>query len=113
MIIICLILVLLLTVPPSPPLSVNHTILSSTADVAMVSVEWNPPIDNGGRDVLNYTVNISPSTQLSANVVSSTTVNVTADYNVNYTLSIMATNCAGDSTTVQYRLNVGMLFIEQ
>ena len=100
---------LFLTDPPSPPQNVGHTLLISTADVAIVSVEWEPPVDNGGRDELNYTVNISPSTQLSSTVVTSTTVTVTADYNVNHTLSIMATNCAGDSTTVEYRLNVGEL----
>ena len=88
----------------------RQTIQCSTPDVAIVSVEWDLPVDNGGRDELNYTVNISTSTQLSATVVSSTTVTVTADYNVNYTLSIMATNCAGGSMTVEYRLNVGKLF---
>ena len=102
-----------LTDPPSPPQNVSHTIHSSTPDIAIyiVSVEWDPPVDNGGRDELNYTVSISPSTQLSATVVTSTIVIVTADYNVNYTLSLTATNCAGDSTTVEYRLNVGREWI--
>ena len=87
----------------------RHTIQSSTPDVAIVSVEWSPPTDDGGRDELNYSVSISPSTQLSAAVVTSTNVTVTADYNVNYTLSIVATNCGGDSTTVDYLFSIGML----
>ena len=71
-----------------------------------MAFEWNPPDNNGGADVVNYTVNISPSTQLSANVVTSTTVNVTADYNVNYTLIILATNCAGSSAPSVYTFSV-------
>ena len=102
----------LLTAPPSLPRTVRHTILSSTTDEAIVSAEWDPPADNGGRNELNYTVNISPSTQLPSNmVVTSTNVNVTADYNVNYTLSIVATNCAGNSATVEYLFATGMLFL--
>ena len=76
----------------------------------MVSVQWDPPVDNGGTDDLNYIVNISPSTQLSATLVTSTTVTITADYNVNYVLSIVATNCAGNSTTVEYVINIGVLY---
>ena len=87
----------------------SYTVRSSIIVVAIVSVEWDPPVDDE-RNELNYTVNISPFTQLSANVVTSTNVIVTADYNVNYTLTIVATNCAGDSMTVEYRLNVGKLF---
>ena len=95
--------------PSSPPQNVRHTVQSSTTDVAMVSVQWDPPVDNGGTDDLNYIVNISPSTQLSATLVTSTTVTITADYNVNYVLSIVATNCAGNSTTVEYVINIGVL----
>ena len=55
-------------------------------------------MNNGGADIHNYTVSVSPYTQLSATVVTSTNVTVTAEYNVNYTLSIVATNCAGNSS---------------
>ena len=76
------------------------------AESAIVVIEWTPPTDDGGADVDNYTVNISPSTQLSANVVTTTNVTVTADYNVNYTLSIVATNCAGDSVPTNHMFSV-------
>ena len=71
-----------------------------------MSIEWNPPVNNGGADIRDYTVSISPSTQLSATVVTSTDVTVTADYNVNYTLSIVATNCAGNSNPAVYMFSV-------
>ncbi len=70
-----------------------------------MTVQWDPPTDNGGRDVLTYTVTLSPPTQLSATVLTSTSVTVTAQYNVSYTVSIVATNCAGNSTTGQYSLS--------
>ena len=71
-----------------------------------MSIEWNPPVNNSEVDIHNYTVNISPFTQLSATVAISTTVNVTAEYNVNYTLSIVATNCAGNSDPAVYMFAV-------
>ena len=73
-----------------------------------MSVQWDPPTDNGGRDDLTYTVTISPLAQLSATVVTSTSVTVSAaDYNVDYTVSVVATNCAGNSTAGEYSFRVG------
>ena len=72
-----------------------------------MTIEWNPPVNNGGADIRDYTVSVSPSTQLSATVVTSTNVNVTAEFNVNYTLSIVATNCAGNSDPAVYVFSVG------
>ena len=73
-----------------------------------MSVEWDPPTDNGGRDDLTYTVTISPLAQLSATVVTSTSVTVSAaDYNMDYTVSVVSTNCAGNSTAGEYRFRVG------
>ncbi len=74
-----------------------------------MTVKWDPPTDNGGRDDLTYTVTVSPSTQLSATVLTSTSVTVTAEYNVDYTVSTVTTNCAGNSTTGQYSFTTGEL----
>ena len=95
-----------ITDPPSLPHTVRHTILSSTTDEAIVSVQWDPPADNGGSDELNYTVNISPPTQLSLAIVTSTTVIVSALYNLDYSVSIMATNCAGNGAAALYLFTV-------
>ena len=75
-----------------------------------MSVQWDPPTDNGGRYDLTYTVPISPPAQLSATVVTTTFITVSAaDYNEDYTVSVVATNCAGNSTTEEYRFRVGEL----
>ena len=79
-------------------------------DFVNVTVGWDPPTDNGGRDDLTYTVTISPPAQLSATVVTSTSVTVSAaDYNEDYTVSVVATNCAGNSTAEEYSFRVGEL----
>ena len=94
--------------PPSPPIIIDvPSSQQRSAESVVVTIEWNPPVNNGGADIHNYTVSVSPSTQLSATVVTSTTVNVTTEYNVNYTLSIVATNCAGNSDPAVYIFSVG------
>ena len=91
----------------SPPLNIiGPTSQQYTENFLKVTIEWSPPVDNGGTTIVNYTVNISPSAQLSATVGPSTTVNVTADYNVNYALSIVATNCAGNSDPAVYTFSI-------
>ena len=100
---------LLYTVPPSPPQRVSHSVESSSADEVSVTVGWDSPTETGGRDDLTYTVTISPPAQLSATVLTSTSVTVTAQYNVDYNVSVVATNCAGNSTTAEYSFMIGKL----
>ena len=81
-------------------------------DFVNVTGGWDPPTDNGGRDDLTYTMTISPPAQLSATVVTSTSVTVSAvDYNEDYTVSVVATNCAGNSTAEEYSFRVGELVV--
>ena len=100
---------MIFTDPTGPPSIISHSIGNSSVDAVSVTVQWDPPTDNGGRDDLTYTVTISPLTQLSATVLTSTSVTVTTQYNVDYTVSIVTTNCAGNSTTGQYNLTIGVL----
>ncbi len=74
-----------------------------------MTIGWNPPTETGGRDDIAYIVTISPPAQLSATVLTSTSVTVTAQCNVDYTVSIVATNCAGNSTNAEYRFTIGKL----
>ncbi len=73
-------------------------------------MQWNPPTETGGRDDLTYTVTISPPAQLFATALTSTSVTVTAQYNVDYTVSVVATNCAGNSTTAEYNFRIGEFY---
>ena len=96
--------------PPGPPSIIRHSTLNTSANEVSVSVQWNPPTENGGRDDLTYTVTISPLAQLSTTVLTSTSVTVTAQYNVDYTVSVVATNCAGNSTTAEYSFRIGKYY---
>ncbi|XP_064401086.1 uncharacterized protein LOC135347119 isoform X2 [Halichondria panicea] len=93
--------------PPGPPSIIRHSTLNTSANEVSVSVQWNPPIENGGRDDLTYTVTISPLAQLSTTVLTSTSVTVTSQYNVDYIVSVVATNCAGSSTTAEHNFRIG------
>ena len=93
---------------PVPPSTIRHSTLSSSANEVSVPVQWDPT-DTGDRDDLTYTVTVSPPAQLSATVLTSTSVTVTAQYNVDYTVSLMAINCAGNSTTVEYNFRIGTI----
>ncbi len=95
--------------PPGPPSTIRHSIPSNSANGVNVSVQWDPPTETGGRDDLTYTVTVSPPAQLSATVLTSTSVTVTAQYNVDYTVSIVATNCAGNSMTAEFNFRIGKL----
>ncbi|XP_064404734.1 uncharacterized protein LOC135349710 [Halichondria panicea] len=90
----------ILTATTTPPNGFSDSILSSSADKVSVTVGWNPPTETGDR---TYTVIISPPAQLSATV----SVTVTAQYNLDYTVSVVATNCAGNSTTAEYNFLIG------
>ncbi|XP_064403084.1 uncharacterized protein LOC135348714 [Halichondria panicea] len=92
---------------PDPPSNVRQSVLSSSADEVRVYVQWDPPTETGGRDDLTYTVTVSSPVQLSATVLTSTSVTVIAQYNVDYTVSVVATNCAGSSTTTDYNFTIG------
>ncbi|XP_064403457.1 uncharacterized protein LOC135348964 isoform X2 [Halichondria panicea] len=90
-----------------PPSIIRHSTSSISAKNVSVSVQWDPPTETGGRDDLTYTVTVSPPAQLSATVLTSTSVTVIAQYNVDYTVSVVATNCAGNSTTAEYNFRIG------
>ncbi len=92
------------TAAPLQPNGFSNSILSTSANKVNVSVRWDPP---NGRNDITYTVTISPPAQLSATV---TSVTVTAQYNVDYTVSVVATNCAGNSTAAEYNFRIGEFY---
>ncbi|XP_064400075.1 uncharacterized protein LOC135346389 [Halichondria panicea] len=92
--------------PPSSPQGFSHSVESRSVNEVSVTVGWDPPTETGGRDDLTYTVTVLPLAQLSAIVLTSTSATVTAQYNVDYTVSVVATNCAGNSTTAEYNFRI-------
>ena len=63
-----------------------------------IRVLWQPPQDDGGASVVNYTITVSPG--LVPLTTSATNAMVTVPYSVMHTVSIVATNCNGSSSVV-------------
>ncbi len=71
--------------------------------------EWDPPPGSGPEAIVdNYTITITPAPVFHpiSNVIVAPPWNVTLDYNVIYTATITAFNCAGSSnilsSTIEY-----------
>lgn len=72
-----------------------------------MSLQWDPPSDNGGRADLSYIVTISPPAEFSQSVVTTTFATFSASYAVRYTATIHTTNACGfNSTAVEYVFTV-------
>ena len=69
----------------------------------ILTVQWQPPQYDGGAPV-NYTITVSPG--LSPVTTSEISVTVTVPYNVNHTVSIVATNCNGSSSAAMLTIPV-------
>ncbi len=64
--------------------------------------EWDSPGGSGPEAIVdNYTITVNPTpvSRPISNVVLSSPWNVTLSYNVIYTTTITAVNCAGESNT--------------
>ena len=83
------------TALPSPPQTPSSTVQQYGQDSVTLTVQWQPPQYDGGAPV-NYTITVSPG--LSPVTTSGTSVPVTVPYNVMHTVSIVATNCVGNSS---------------
>ena len=74
-----------------------YTVMDST-----VTFEWDPPPGSGPESIVdNYTIIITPTpvSHSMNNVVLYSPWNVTLNYNVEYTATITAVNCAGKSNS--------------
>ena len=66
-------------------------------------LKWDPPQRSGADSIVDfYNISITPKplSHLIWNVIYSTHWKVTLSYNVEYTATITAVNCAGESSTV-------------
>jgi len=79
---------------PTPPWTLSYTVQQYSQDNVTLTVQWQPPQYDGGVPV-NYTITVSGLTPVTT---SGTNFPVTVPYNVNYTVSIVATNCNGSGS---------------
>ena len=86
---------------PSPPQTPSYTVQQYGQGNVTLTVQWQPPQYDGGAPV-NYTITVSPG--LSPVTTSGTSVPVTVPYNVMHTVSIVATNCNGNSSAAMLNI---------
>ena len=99
----------ILTDPPTPLVSIGHTVQSLSANDVLVRIDWSPPTDNGGNNIQHYHVSVLSSSVVSTTVVSGTSITITANYSVPYTVEVVASNCAGNSTPSEITFQIGNL----
>ena len=73
------------------------TIVQNGTTTVTVNIDWDPPVNNGGGAVDNYTFETSPETA-TVRVTSGTTARLDLSYNERYVVSVTAVNCVGSST---------------
>jgi hypothetical protein len=104
--------------PPSSPTGVHIISVHNGSYSATVELLWDSTEETG--NATTYTTTISANGETWANIVTVAReigkTSITLSYNTNYSLDVMATNCAGDSegfvtlniligNTTQYQYN--------
>ena len=72
-----------------------------------LSVQWQPPVYDGGAPVDNYTITVTPGG--STHTIPGMSINRTLSYNMTHSISIVATNCNGSSSDVVVTITIGKL----
>ena len=93
---------------PSPPHTPSYTVQQYNQDNVMLRVQWQSPQD-GGRAPVNYTITVSPGSTQVTTTATNTSLSA-IPYNVNHTISIVATNCNGSSSAVMETIRIGKLY---
>ena len=92
---------------PLKPTGFNTLMKHDNSLDTIVTFQWNPPQGSGPETVVDsYKISITPRpvSHPVLNVVSYTTSwNVTLYLNVEYSVTIIAVNCAGDSSSFTLR----------
>ena len=98
----CYINYIFMPIVPLKPTGFNTSMKHDNSLDTIVTFQWNPPQGSGPETIVDsYKISITPRpvSHPVLNVVSYTTSwNVTLYFNVEYSATIIAVNCAGDSS---------------
>lgn len=86
---------------PSPP--INLQVAETLEDISYINVyfDWEPPLGKGPQFIVEsyQFTTVSNSSDYTTDVTSSTS-NVTLEYNEEFTVSVVSVNCAGQSEPI-------------
>ena len=92
-------------VPPSPVITNESIVTGDSHGVAIIMLEWT---SSDASVVDNYFINISPPIEsVSSFTTTNTSIQLFIQYNQDYDISVVATNCAGNSTPTLTDVKIG------
>ena len=89
--------------PPAAPSGVMKNVVESqfTPSTASINLTWS-----ASSEADNYTVMVTPTPPMLSSTVVVTSLQLSVDYNVEYSINITANNCAGSRSTI-FPLRIG------
>ena len=86
---------------PSSPLNVTPNVIYGHGEYSL-KIQWETPKFDGGVDIKKYTIVLSNSDDIILEMSTSDTMTDIhhLNYSTNYSFTLIASNCAGNSTTV-------------
>ena len=95
-------------VPASPVIS-NESIVTGDSHGVAIMLEWT---SSDASVVDRYIINISPPIEsVSSFTTANTSIQLFIQYNQDYNISVVATNCAGNSATTLTDVKIGKMCI--
>lgn len=88
---------------PDVPVNFDVTEQYDTLSNTTITFSWDPPQGYGVKTVVDYyLLSITPTSLYPppSTVVNGTSVNVTVQYNLDYTATLSAVNCAGEGSYI-------------
>ena len=87
---------------------------STAADIVNVTLEWDDEsyptnLERTNLQTLSYTITIYPGTANSGSIfhTGDTSILLPLNYDQDYNISVVATNCVGNSTPAEMRIRLG------
>ena len=98
---------------PSPPQAPSYNVLQYHQDTVNLTLQWQPPLYNGGTPV-NYAITVTSdlTPDPSPDTTYATSVSVTVPYNTAHNVSIVAINCIGRTSATLENIIIGMLSVD-
>jgi hypothetical protein len=97
-------------VPASPIITNESTVIGDSRGITIM-LEWTSRLSDASVvDTKSYIINVSPpiiSDSVSTFTTANTSIQLFILYNQEYNVSIVATNCAGNSTPAETNIQIG------